>query len=176
MVKNKQIQENREISNIFRELRQGSKPQKCILCGKPQSSFCLSHSSPRFVIKNIAIDGKVKTFHAITRPTSNDAEVGIAKAMTFQNICRDCDSKYFSDYENEETLSKEPVDRFALAEIALKNHLLMRYKWGMDERFTKYSQEHEMMAFGIDVKNDADRLTLRDNFYDISVAKKVLKS
>ena len=176
MVKNKEIQENREISDIFRELRQGAKPQKCILCGKPQSSFCLSHSSPRFVIKNIAVDGKVKTFHAITHPKSNEAEVGIAKAMTFQYICRDCDSKYFSNYENEETLSKESIGRGALAEIALKNHLLMRYKWTIDEQFTKYSKEHKMMAFGIDVKNDMDRLTLRDNLYDISVAQKVLKS
>lgn len=176
MAKNKHIQENREISDIFRELRQSAKPQKCILCGKPQSSFCLSHSSPRFVLKNIAVDGKVKTFQAIAHPTSNDAAVGIGKAMTFQYICRDCDSKYFSNYENEEILAQESIGSIALAEIALKNHLLMRYKWTMDEQFTKYSQEHEMMAFGADVKNDMDRLTLRDNLYDISVAQRVLKS
>lgn len=169
------VKENREISDMFRELRHSAKPQKCILCGKPQSSFCSSHSIPRLVIKNIAVNGMVKTFQAITIPMSNNAEVGVAKAMTFQFICRECDSKCFVNYENENAFYSERIDNNVLAEIALKNHLFMRYKWSLDQQFTDYSCEHGMVAGGIDVKRDQDRLTLRDNLYDIHVAQRVLK-
>ena len=54
-------------------------------------------------------------------------EKGIKNSCTFQFICRECDSKLFSDYEDEISLCKLPTRRM-MAEIDVKNSLLMLYK------------------------------------------------
>ena len=49
-------------------------------------------------------------------------ETGVGQTGTFQIICRDCDSKVFSDYENPDNYSSMPTQKM-LAQIALKNNL-----------------------------------------------------
>lgn len=46
-----EIEINKEISKIKKEANQYTKGKNCVLCGKPCSSFCNSHTIPRFVIK-----------------------------------------------------------------------------------------------------------------------------
>ena len=48
----------KEISKIKKEANKYTKGTNCALCGKSCTSFCNSHTIPRFVIKNIAENGK----------------------------------------------------------------------------------------------------------------------
>lgn len=64
---------------ILRQCRTVSKPQHCILCDNAMHEVCNSHSVPRFVLRNIAKDGKIYTpieaagvpFTDITRGLNN---------------------------------------------------------------------------------------------------------
>ena len=53
------IETYKKISKIKKEANQYTKGTNCALCGKSCTSFCNSHTIPRFVIKNIAKNGKV---------------------------------------------------------------------------------------------------------------------
>lgn len=52
---------------------------------------------------------------------------GVNKSGTFNYICRECDAKFFQDYENPDNIIHPPTDKF-LAEIAVKNMLLQLSK------------------------------------------------
>lgn len=52
----------KKISKLLSEARNAAKPDKCILCGKPQTSFCNSHSVPQLSLRNIASDGTFDVF------------------------------------------------------------------------------------------------------------------
>ena len=56
--KNK-IEINKKVSFLITEATKNAKLECCILCHKPCSSFCNSHSIPQFALKRIAEDGKV---------------------------------------------------------------------------------------------------------------------
>lgn len=56
--KNK-IEINKKVSSLIAEATKNAKLEYCILCSKPCSSFCNSHSIPQFALKRIAEDGKV---------------------------------------------------------------------------------------------------------------------
>ena len=56
--KNK-IEINKKVSSLIAEATKNAKLECCILCSKPCSSFCNSHSIPQFALKRIAEDGKV---------------------------------------------------------------------------------------------------------------------
>ena len=43
----------------MRKIQEETKPEKCILCGKEQTSFCNSHSVPQMCLRPIADQGKV---------------------------------------------------------------------------------------------------------------------
>lgn len=55
--KNK-IEINKKVSSLIAEATKNAKLECCILCSKPCSSFCNSHSIPQFALKRIAEDGK----------------------------------------------------------------------------------------------------------------------
>lgn len=84
------------------EARKKAKPAVCIICGKPQTSFCNSHSVPQMVLKSIADDGIV--LHASATMGFDeeiiDIENGVKKSGTFNYICKSCDGTIFQDYEN----------------------------------------------------------------------------
>ena len=58
----------------------------------------------------------------------------------FNNICNDCDSSFFQDYENENNLQERPTDKM-LAEIAVKNFLLQLSKRAQEKALYKNMQE-----------------------------------
>ncbi|MDE6232284.1 MAG: hypothetical protein K2M60_02915 [Lachnospiraceae bacterium] len=122
-----EIKIKRDINDFLRKIQEETKPDKCIICGKAQTSFCNSHSVSKMVIKNIAEDGKL--FHAnklIEIPVVDD-EKGVGNSGTFHFICCQCDSLLFQDYENIEALQGAPSEKM-LVEIALKDILLMLSK------------------------------------------------
>lgn len=56
-----------------------------------------------------------------------DVDGGVNNSGTFNYICRECDAKFFQDYENPDNIIQPPTDKI-LAEIAVKNMLLQLNK------------------------------------------------
>lgn len=56
----------------------------------------------------------------------NKDEIGVKRAGVFELICRDCDSKIFKEYENEEAYNGE-INQEMMREIALKIYLKRYY-------------------------------------------------
>ena len=123
------IEVRKKVNKMLSEARKKAKPPKCILCGKEQSSFCNSHSVPQMCLRPIADRGKV--LHASLAMGFDigvvDLDGGVNKSGTFNYICRECDAKFFQDYENPDNIIHPPTDKF-LAEIAVKNMLLQLSK------------------------------------------------
>ena len=105
-----------------REARQAAKPEACLLCGKPRTSYCNSHSVPEFCLRRIAVDGKVTTIASAIGTNLVKSEEGIGKAGTFHLICNDCDNLFFKGYESSETWSDAPSQRI-MGQIAVKTCL-----------------------------------------------------
>lgn len=123
------IEVRKKVNKMLSEARKKAKPPKCILCGKEQSSFCNSHSVPQMCLRPIADKGKV--LHAPLAMGFDigvvDLDGGVNKSGTFNYICRECDAKFFQDYENPDNIIQPPTDKI-LAEIAVKNMLLQLNK------------------------------------------------
>lgn len=118
------IEIRKKMSKLLSVARNNAKPDACILCGQPQTSFCNSHSVPLLALKNIAVNGEVLLASALMGIEDViDIEDGVKSSGTFHFICNDCDRKFFQDYENEQNLKLKPTDKM-LAEIAVKNFLL----------------------------------------------------
>lgn len=107
------IKISKEFSKIRKEANEYTKGTNCTLCGKECSSFCNSHTIPRFVIKNISENGKVyipsMSFEKLdldARLKLFQANPGVEKTLTFECICRECDNGVFSCVENETVLEK----------------------------------------------------------------------
>lgn len=96
--------------------------KKCLYCGKEVNSFCNSHSVPAFTLRNIAINGEVYYSNTLVDFPLLDTKKGVNKAGTFQVICRECDSKIFSAYEEPSNYNNTPTPQM-LAQIAMKNYL-----------------------------------------------------
>lgn len=122
-----EIKIKKDINDFMRKIQEETKPEKCILCGKEQTSFCNSHSVPKMVIKTISKAGKLYHANKLIEIPVVDNEKGVGNSGTFHFICRDCDSKLFQDYENIDALQAAPTEMM-LAEIALKDILLMLSK------------------------------------------------
>lgn len=108
--KNK-IEINKKVSSLIAEATKNAKLECCILCSKPCSSFCNSHSIPQFALKRIAEDGKVML------PLQDEIltigkDTGVNKAGTFHIICRDCDSRTFQLYEDPNAYNSKPENVF----------------------------------------------------------------
>lgn len=56
-----------------------------------------------------------------------DVDGGVNNSGIFNYICRECDAKFFQDYENPDNIIQPPTDKI-LAEIAVKNMLLQLNK------------------------------------------------
>ena len=112
--------------------RESAKPNKCILCGKEQTSLCKSHSVPKLSLVNIADNGKLLQSSAFLKIETMDLEKGINNSGIFRFICRNCDGTFFQDYENKDNLNMKPSEKM-LAEIAVKDFLLQ-----LDKRTLEY--------------------------------------
>lgn len=111
------IQIRKNISKLEDEIK--SDFMNCLICNKKVDSFCNSHSIPQFVLENISSnfwDGQSYLLGQIAKPS------GLKKTLTFYNICRECDSKAFKNYENPEKLNGV-ISNELMQEIAKKNLL-----------------------------------------------------
>ena len=119
---------NVETNNLLRQIERDEKTTTCFLWGKKIDSPCNSHVVPRFILKEIAQQGMVEYGQSLSRLAIQKTQTGINNAFTFFMLCRNCDQKFFSDYENPESLLN--FDRLSyeekkliLLEIGVKNHL-----------------------------------------------------
>lgn len=53
-MKKTKIEFKQRWSELQKHVEQISKPTRCLLCGKKQTSFCNSHVVPQFILKQIA--------------------------------------------------------------------------------------------------------------------------
>ena len=143
---------------MLSEARKEAKPAICIMCGKPQTSFCNSHSVPQMALRSIAENGIVIHASAALGVDERiiDIENGVNKSGTFNYICNDCDNTFFQDYENPDNIVQPPTDKI-LAEIAVKNMLLQLSKRAVERKLIEI-QQRDYNAFdnpevGMNVKN-----------------------
>ena len=87
----------KKINGMLSETRKEAKPAICIMCGKPQTSFCNSHSVPQMALRSIAENGIVIHASAALGVDERiiDIENGVNKSGTFNYICNDCDNTFF---------------------------------------------------------------------------------
>ena len=155
------IDAKKRISSFLKSIQNDSKPDKCILCGQPKTSFCNSHSVPRMCLKNIAVDGKVLQANRLVGIDIINVEKGINSSGTFHYICNECDSKMFQDYENPNRWTETaPTDR-VLAQIALKDVLLMLSKRNMETLLWQRAAEMSNIG-GMDYMRTVQTLDIRD--------------
>lgn len=130
----------KKMNRLLSTARSIAKPDKCILCGKSQTSFCNSHSVPQLSLRNIADNGKVLHASLLMGIDVVDVEKGVNNSGTFHFICNECDRTFFQDYENEQSLKSMPTDKM-LAEIAVKNILLQLSKRGQEKELYRELQK-----------------------------------
>ena len=134
------VEVRKKMNKLFSTARNSAKPDKCILCGKPQTSFCNSHSVPQLSLRNIADNGKVLHVSLLMGIDVVDIEKGVNNSGTFHFICNECDGTFFQDYEDEQNLKSIPTDKM-LAEIAVKNILLQLSKRGQEKELYRELQK-----------------------------------
>jgi hypothetical protein len=107
-----------------------AKSHRCYLCGNNCSSFCNSHTLPRFILENLSPCGTYSNFAAVSDISFIKPQIGTNKAGTFFLICNECDSKYFRDYEDKNNYTNLSVEfnQPFLYQIAIKNLLFQIYK------------------------------------------------
>ncbi len=169
MLENK-VEFSKKNSQLASKSRKSSKSGKCLYCKKATTSYCNSHSIPASFLKNIAKNGKLLTHGGLIDLPLLNAESGVNQAGTFHIICRDCDSKIFSDYENKATYDSD-IKQKTLAQIAMKNYL----KTVSQRAFEIAYNEHLADDSGIDLSstNNIKDLDLKENVRGFERAKKV---
>lgn len=117
-----EIGHKKQLNKVISKSRKNAKLDNCYYCKKSVKGFCNSHSIPAFTLRNIAVNGDVYFSNAFVESPLMNIENGVNKAGTFQIICRECDSKVFTAYENPDAYSKD-ITPLILAQIAMKNYL-----------------------------------------------------
>ena len=134
--------EKRLLSKMYTELKRISKRTitNCLICGQECTSYCDSHSIPKFVLKQISKNGKILIGHNFVQNPVTD-EYGISNALVFKCVCNKCDNTYFQEYENLSVFEK-PLSNLAINEIATKIYLRHYYKRFEEESiFLELNQE-----------------------------------
>ncbi len=164
------IDAKKKVGSLLRTVQNSSKPDKCIICGQPKTSFCNSHSVPRMCLKNIAVDGKVLQANKLVGVDIIDVEKGINNSGTFHFICNECDSKVFQDYERPDGWTEtSPTDR-VLAQIALKDVLLMLSKRHMETLLWQRASEMSNIG-GMNYLKTVHELDIRDYTEEMELYK-----
>lgn len=171
MMTEREIEVKKQVSKFFKTAEQRAKRDVCALCGKPCTSFANSHSVPQFVLKNIDVNGKFKTFGDIVgRPNSRN---GINNAWTFHVLCSDCENVYFKNYESEGALLKEPTN-LMMSQIALKNALLLLSKYRVDSETNSEAIKIGAFVGETDVLPIMNALDLKNMDFEIRRSKKII--
>lgn len=118
------VENRKNINALQRKVRENAKRESCLFCGRKFDGFCNSHTILDFILRNIAVDGKIRTMNSILNIKLYDEEKGIRNAGTFRQICKKCDGEVFKIYEEELALKNVITDRMMYA-IAMKNYLKM---------------------------------------------------
>lgn len=166
-----EIEIKRQVSKFFKIAEQRAKSNHCALCNKFCLSFANSHSVPQFVIKRIADNGKLITYNDLEKLAIS--KHGVKNAWTFHSICQNCENTNFSTYENEELLLSEPTNKM-MAEIALKNALLMKYKYRIDRELDRQAVVAGMIGGETDVLSIINTLNIKDIDFEIRRSKKII--
>jgi hypothetical protein len=164
------VEFSKTISQISSASRKSSKNDKCLYCGEHTTSYCNSHSIPASFLKNIAEEGKLLTQAGLIDLPLLKPSSGVNQAGTFYIICRDCDSKIFTDYENKSNYDGEVTQKI-LAQIVMKNYL----KTISQRAFEISFHEHMGEDAGIDFSsiNNIKDIDLKENVRGFNRAKKV---
>lgn len=125
------------MSKVQRIPKKKQDKKRCFLCNKKNIKFCNSHTIPRFILKNIATDGKLDNTQIFNTTPLIDTETGVNNTNTFHSICTYCDSDIFKEYENPENYNNEP-NQIMMKQIALKNHLSRAYKHNKEKKTYNY--------------------------------------
>ena len=167
-----EIKIKKDINDFMRKIQEETKPEKCILCGKEQTSFCNSHSVPKMVIKTISKVGKLYHANKLIEIPVVDNEKGVGNSGTFHFICRDCDSKLFQDYENIDALQTAPTEKM-LAEIALKDILLMLSKRNQEKMIYQKGKKKGILQ-NVEVMEEIQQLDAKDYMEELTLYKDIL--
>ena len=139
MNEQEKINFKKDHNDRIRKARANIKPSNCMLCGKPITSFCNSHSVPKFSLKYIANKGELLRADVLTDPEKINISSGLNKTGTFYLICNECDGTFFQDYESEKKL-KGPLSDKMLAEIAVKNVLIQLFNKKLEISYIRIFQ------------------------------------
>lgn len=168
------IQVRKKINKMLSDSRKRAKPDKCILCGKPQTSFCNSHSVPQMSLKAIAENGIVlHASAAIGISDVIDIENGVNKSGTFNFICNSCDGTFFQDYENPKNLVNKQTDKM-LGEIAVKNFLLQLSKRRQEKELIDIQQKEFNVFDNVDDYQEIKDLDYKEYEDELFFHKKIV--
>lgn len=167
----REIEVKKQVSKFFKTAEQRAKRDTCALCGKVCSGFANSHSIPRFIIKRIAVEGKLLTFNDIVGLLNK--RNGINNSWTFHIICSECENKYFSSYEEEVSLLSEPNNKM-MSEIALKNALLLLSKYRVDSETNSEAIKVGAFVGETDVLPIMNALDIKNMDFEIRRSKKII--
>ncbi|MGG1555635.1 hypothetical protein, partial [Paenibacillus ferrarius] len=143
------------------------------ICKKECSSFCNSHSIPRFCLANISIKGRLYYSANLIDLPMLPHEKGIGEAGTFHLICHDCDNTLFDQYENPSNYSRIPTDKM-LSQIALKNYLKSISK--REYELSLYNNISQMSGYDFDAQQTINKLDLNEYIDGFRYAKKATQS
>lgn len=172
-----QVEVKKKISSIRSEVSKEAKAKTCILCGRAKTSFCNSHSVPQFSLKNIANNGMLIQPSKLMGIDVVEEEKGVNNSGTFHFICRECDSSFFQDYENEDNLKATLNDKM-MAQIAVKNTLLQLSKRSFEEKlydklqkkFDAYVNIQDMLKVtNLDIRDYNEELQFHKGIVDRSL-------
>lgn len=129
------INKKKQIAELNREIHLRSKPTHCNICSKKITTTCNSHCLPRFILKEISENGELRYGQALIKNAEEitQTKLGINNAKTFHLLCKECDQRYFAEYENAENLFNfenltEQDKNLVLSEISIKTHLNFKYQ------------------------------------------------
>lgn len=150
------------MNEIIADARKKSKENKCFYCGKPISSFCNSHFVPAFCLRNIALDGRVYYSNTFNKIPFLSVEKGVNQAGTFRLLCRDCDSKIFTEYENPSYYINIPTSKM-IAQIAMKDYLKLIAKRLFEKTLFENIKDNHPQAKDIcDYQKQGQELDLKE--------------
>ena len=171
--KSKKVEFNKKIGDLMKKSRAESKRSKCYICGNECSSFCNSHSVPRFCLENIALDGHVFYSGNLVELPMFDKPKGVNEAGTFKIICNDCDSKVFRDYENPESYFKKPTDKM-ISQMAMKNYLRNISKRELENAL--YHNIEQLPDEVVEYIQSINELDLKEHVAGFDYSKKAIAS
>ena len=110
----------------------------CVICGKEVSSYCNSHSVPKFCLLNISFGQRLDCLNSIIRQPIGKLELGAKEAGVFFSICRECDTREFKTYETPELYEKKEVSQTMMYQIAMKCYVREIYRHRLQQKYYSY--------------------------------------